>query len=112
MKALKMVRAASAPQYELSALPNIEVAGMNMEDLAGSRISCFVGCFTADYSSHIGKDMEDVPMYHSTGNGSSILSHVFMISRDQVLPWILLVPVLSLLCIWPAKASEPESQMW
>jgi acyl transferase domain-containing protein len=46
-----------------------------MEDINGSNASCYVGCFTRDYSDLVGADREDVPLYHGTGTGSAIMSN-------------------------------------
>ena len=46
-----------------------------MEDIIGSNTSCYVGCFTKDYSDMLARDVEDGTMYHATGNGSAILSN-------------------------------------
>ena len=46
-----------------------------METVIGSNTSCYVGCFTKDYSDMLSRDLENVSMYHSTGNGSAMLSN-------------------------------------
>lgn len=57
---------------------NIEqslIAGLRMEDVAGSQTSCYIGCFSKDYSEMITRDPENGTMYHATGNGAAILSN-------------------------------------
>lgn len=51
------------------------IAGIRMEDVNGSDTSCFVGCFTRDYSDMMACDPEDLPLYHGTGTGSAIMSN-------------------------------------
>ena len=46
-----------------------------MEMVLGSNTSCYVGCFTKDYSDMLSRDVENANMYHSTGNGSAMLSN-------------------------------------
>lgn len=46
-----------------------------MEDVQGSSTSCYVGCFTRDYSDMLACDREDLPLYHGTGTGSAIMSN-------------------------------------
>lgn len=51
------------------------VAGIRMADVAGSKTSCYVGCFTRDYSDMLACDREDLPLYSGTGTGSAIMSN-------------------------------------
>ncbi|OBT66706.1 Type I Iterative Polyketide synthase (PKS) [Pseudogymnoascus sp. 23342-1-I1] len=53
----------------------LENAGIRMEDVAGSKTSCYVGCFTRDYSDMLACDREDLPLYSGTGTGSAIMSN-------------------------------------
>ncbi|OBR04783.1 Beta-ketoacyl synthase domain-containing protein [Colletotrichum higginsianum IMI 349063] len=53
----------------------LENAGIAMENVDGSNTSCFVGCFTRDYSDMLACDREDLPLYHGTGTGSAIMSN-------------------------------------
>ncbi|KAM7215806.1 polyketide synthase [Rhypophila decipiens] len=53
----------------------LENAGVRMEDVQGSNTSCYVGCFTRDYSDMLACDREDLPLYHGTGTGSAIMSN-------------------------------------
>ncbi|GJC84774.1 highly reducing polyketide synthase azaB [Colletotrichum liriopes] len=53
----------------------LENAGIAMEKVDGSNTSCFVGCFTRDYSDMLACDREDLPLYHGTGTGSAIMSN-------------------------------------
>lgn len=46
-----------------------------MEEVNGSETSCYVGSFTRDYSDMMACDPDDLPLYHSTGTGSAILSN-------------------------------------
>lgn len=61
--------------FECSLIKMSMAGGIRMEDIAGSQTSCYVGCFTKDYSEMITRDPENGPMYHATGNGASILSN-------------------------------------
>ena len=42
-----------------------------MASIAGSKTSCFVGCFNADYTDLLLRDPEFVPMYQCTNAGQS-----------------------------------------
>ncbi|KAL8995313.1 MAG: hypothetical protein Q9169_004917 [Polycauliona sp. 2 TL-2023] len=53
----------------------LENAGIRMEDVVGSKTSCFVGCFTHDYNDMAFHDAENAHPYHATGTGSAILSN-------------------------------------
>ncbi|KAJ4146079.1 hypothetical protein LMH87_004909 [Akanthomyces muscarius] len=53
----------------------LENAGIGMEEVNGSETSCYVGSFTRDYSDMMACDPDDLPLYHSTGTGSAILSN-------------------------------------
>ncbi len=52
-----------------------ENAGLPLEDIAGSKTGCFVGCFTKDYSDMIARDSESSPQYAATGTSASMLSN-------------------------------------
>ena len=54
---------------------SFENAGLKMEEMAGSNTSCFVGCFTRDYTEMILRDPETSPMYCATGTGFSHISN-------------------------------------
>ncbi|OAQ57609.1 polyketide synthase [Pochonia chlamydosporia 170] len=53
----------------------LENAGIRMDNVNGSNTSCYVGCFTRDYSDMMACDPEDLPLYHGTGTGSAIMSN-------------------------------------
>lgn len=46
-----------------------------MSDIVGSKTSCYVGCFTKDYSDILDRDPEDNLMYLATGTGTAMLSN-------------------------------------
>lgn len=46
-----------------------------MSDIVGSKTSCYVGCFTKDYSDILDRDTEDNLMYSATGTGTAMLSN-------------------------------------
>ncbi|KAJ5103216.1 hypothetical protein N7532_003745 [Penicillium argentinense] len=49
----------------------LESAGISLNHIAGSRTSCFVGSFCADYTDILLRDPECVPMYQCTNAGQS-----------------------------------------
>jgi acyl transferase domain-containing protein len=53
----------------------ISTAGLSLEDVAGSKTSVHVGCFTTDYSSYLWRDSQQIPKYSATGGAASILSN-------------------------------------
>ncbi|TQW02595.1 polyketide synthase [Cordyceps javanica] len=53
----------------------LENAGIRMEEVDGSETSCYVGSFTRDYNDMMACDPDDLPLYHSTGTGSAMLSN-------------------------------------
>ncbi|PKX97535.1 type I polyketide synthase [Aspergillus novofumigatus IBT 16806] len=53
----------------------LENAGQRLEDVVGSKTSCYIGCFTRDYSDMLACDRENLPLYHGTGTGSAIMSN-------------------------------------
>ncbi|PVH93388.1 reducing type I polyketide synthase [Periconia macrospinosa] len=53
----------------------LENAGLTLEDVAGSKASVHVGCFTTDYSSYLWRDAQQIPKYSATGGAASILSN-------------------------------------
>ncbi|GKZ27179.1 type I Iterative Polyketide synthase (PKS) [Aspergillus brasiliensis] len=52
-----------------------ENGGQRLEDILGSKTSCYIGCFTRDYSDMLACDRENLPLYHGTGTGSAIMSN-------------------------------------
>ncbi|RFU36270.1 hypothetical protein B7463_g122, partial [Scytalidium lignicola] len=52
-----------------------ENAGIRLEDVVGSRTSCFVGSLSNDYGDNLHKDMEYSTRYHSMGSVTSILAN-------------------------------------
>lgn len=54
---------------------NNGAAGQRLEDAMGSRTSCYVGCFTHDYSDMTSFGGGDVPLYHGTGTGLAMMSN-------------------------------------
>ena len=52
------------------------LAGIRMEDLIGSKTSCFVGDFSSrDYEMNMNKDTENSAMHQLSGNTMSIMSN-------------------------------------
>ena len=57
-------------------LTNLLLAGIRMEDLVGSKTSCFVGDFSSrDYDINMSKDMGNSAMHQLSGNTMSIMSN-------------------------------------
>lgn len=52
-----------------------ENAGMTIQDLAGSKTSCFIGNFTSDYREMLFRDADAGPRYTVTGTGVSMLAN-------------------------------------
>ncbi|KAH8817121.1 putative polyketide synthase [Xylogone sp. PMI_703] len=52
-----------------------ENAGIRVEDVVGSKTSCFVGSLSNDYGVNLHKDMEYSTRYHATGSINSILAN-------------------------------------
>ena len=50
-------------------------AGLSLKDVAGSRTSVHVGCFSSDYQGIQSRDPLNVPKYGATGASSCILSN-------------------------------------
>lgn len=46
-------------------------AGIPLLNIMGTKTSCFVGCFSADYMDLLLRDPESVPMYQCTNAGQS-----------------------------------------
>ncbi|KAJ4302831.1 hypothetical protein N0V90_001722 [Kalmusia sp. IMI 367209] len=62
-------------RYSLIAFSLTNTAGIVLEDIAGSKTSVHVGCFTTDYSSYLWRDAQQIPKYSATGGAASILSN-------------------------------------
>ncbi|KAG9749737.1 ketoacyl-synt-domain-containing protein, partial [Aureobasidium melanogenum] len=54
---------------------SFENAGATLEELSGSKTSCFVGCFTNDMRSMVSRDPEYGVPYEMTGSDMTILSN-------------------------------------
>lgn len=52
-----------------------ENAGMTIQQLAGSRTSCFIGSFASDYREMLFRDADAAPRYTVTGTGASMLAN-------------------------------------
>ncbi|KAK3358219.1 hypothetical protein B0T25DRAFT_477401 [Lasiosphaeria hispida] len=66
------------PQQRMAletAFESLENAGMSLQDVAGSAMGCYMSSFTRDYSMMRGHDSDDVPMYESNGDSSSMLAN-------------------------------------
>ena len=57
------------------AFESLENAGIPMDQLVGSKTSCFVGSSSADYNAVAGRDIDDVPLYQAIGSGNAMLSN-------------------------------------
>ena len=57
------------------AFESLENAGIPLEQLVGSKTSCFVGSSSADYNAVSGRDIDDVPLYQAIGGGNAMLSN-------------------------------------
>ena len=79
MKPLRMVSwfAILATQQSTSFLLTAPaLAGIRMEDLVGSKTSCFVGDFSSrDYEMNMNKDTENSAMHQLSGNTMSIMAN-------------------------------------
>lgn len=52
------------------------IAGLPMEQVAGSKTSCFMGAFMRDYDGVLlAKDANKPGQYKATGNGNSVISN-------------------------------------
>lgn len=52
-----------------------ESAGMSLQDVAGTKTSVHVGCFTSDFAAMQNRDVEDVPKYNALGTAGSMLAN-------------------------------------
>ena len=57
------------------AFESLENAGIPLDQLVGSKTSCFVGSSGADYNAVAGRDIDDVPLYQAIGGGNAMLSN-------------------------------------
>ncbi|KAF2847520.1 polyketide synthase-like protein [Plenodomus tracheiphilus IPT5] len=53
----------------------LENSGTPLAKVAGTKTSCFVGCFTKDYEEMQRRDIEIAPKYQSTGASQTLLSN-------------------------------------
>ncbi|KAJ4859547.1 KR domain-containing protein [Trichoderma breve] len=66
------------PQQRLAlelSYEGLENAGISIEEIAGSNMSCYMASFTKDYTGMRGHDAEDIPLYEGTGNGAALISN-------------------------------------
>ena len=54
---------------------SLESAGIPMESLVGSQTGVYVGLMCGDYSEHLQRDVDCMPMYMPTGTARSIISN-------------------------------------
>ncbi|RYO87630.1 hypothetical protein DL762_004174 [Monosporascus cannonballus] len=52
-----------------------ENAGLRLEDVAGSRTSVHVGCFTSDFATMQFRDVQNIAKYNALGSAGSILAN-------------------------------------
>ncbi|KAK8059864.1 hypothetical protein PG996_009794 [Apiospora saccharicola] len=52
-----------------------ENAGLRLQDIAGTKTSCYIGTFTADFPSLQARDNEGPSIYHATGTSASLASN-------------------------------------
>ncbi|KAI1735289.1 reducing type I polyketide synthase, partial [Xylaria scruposa] len=52
-----------------------ENAGLRLQDIAGSRTSVHVGCFTSDFATMQFRDVQSMPKYNALGSAGSILAN-------------------------------------
>lgn len=50
-------------------------AGVPLDDIAGTSTGVYVGAAQIDYTNLLSKDVEDLPVYQSTGTSANILSN-------------------------------------
>lgn len=53
----------------------IENAGLRMDQLAGTKTSVYVGCFTSDFATMQHRDTQSIPKYNSLGTAGSMLAN-------------------------------------
>ncbi|KAL8828179.1 MAG: hypothetical protein Q9191_002743, partial [Dirinaria sp. TL-2023a] len=53
----------------------LENAGVPLDDIAGTSTGVYVGAAQIDYTNLLSKDVEDLPVYQSTGTSANILSN-------------------------------------
>jgi hybrid polyketide synthase/nonribosomal peptide synthetase ACE1 len=66
------------PQQRLlleTAYEALESAGLPLASIRGSKMGVFVGLMSEDYSSAVGRDMDNIPTYFAPGTSRSILSN-------------------------------------
>lgn len=52
-----------------------ENAGLRIEDVAGSKASVHIGCFTSDYATMQFRDAQNIPKYNSLGTAGAMLAN-------------------------------------
>ena len=53
----------------------LENAGLSLTCIAGTKMGVFVGGGSAEYRSHIGQDIDNLPMFEATGNAEALLAN-------------------------------------
>lgn len=53
----------------------LENAGLSLPCISGTNMGVFVGGSNAEYRSHIGQDIDNLPMFEATGNAESLLAN-------------------------------------
>lgn len=54
---------------------SLEASGQSIELLAGSQTGVYVGLMCADFSEHLQRDLDSIPMYMATGTARSLISN-------------------------------------
>ena len=60
----------------------LENAGLPLPCISGTNMGVFVGGSTAEYRSHIGQDVDNLPMFEATGNAESLLANRLSYAYD------------------------------
>lgn len=53
----------------------LENAGLRLQDVAGTRTSVHIGCFTSDFATMQFRDTQEIPKYNSLGTAGSMLAN-------------------------------------
>lgn len=53
----------------------LENAGLSLTCISGTNMGVFVGGGNAEYRSHIGQDIDNLPMFEATGNAEALLAN-------------------------------------
>ena len=51
------------------------IAGITLDSISGSQTGVYVGAAQIDYGALLNKDVDDIPVYQSTGTSANILSN-------------------------------------